>query len=175
MEKFQSSSQHSTQPLSAAEPRRTLLRRIQGAAWYSHIHLSNVLSRTWKINKSHIDKVRAAANGYRLVFECILRSHCYNLSLLAVKKKENKINNIILCFFRVLRRTAVCLEGKIEAHLWFLSILSCSDVTYSSNIKDIHFIILINPIQIKSMLINFEGDGRAWSWVLRENMKRMLK
>lgn len=59
-----------------------------------------------------------------------------------------------------------------SAHLWFLSILSCPDVTYSSNIKYIHFIILIDPIQIKAMLINFEGDGRAWSGVLREKEEK---
>lgn len=66
-----------------------------------------------------------------------------------------------------------------SAHLWFLSILSCPDVTYSSNIKYIHFIILIDPIQIEAMHINFEGDGRAWSGVLRkkgeENLQCMKK
>lgn len=83
-------------------------------------------------------------------------------------EQEKKINIIIFIFFVHGRDFTMYINSpEKKSYLWFLSILSCSDVTYSSNIKDIHFIILIDPKQIKSMLINFECDRRTGSGILQ--------
>lgn len=42
---------------------------------------------------------------------------------------------------------------EVRTYLWFFSILSCSNVTNSSNIKQIHFMLLVKPIKIKPLFV----------------------
>lgn len=47
-------------------------------------HLSDVFSRTTKINECYINKIRAVTDSHRLLLERILWSHRYDLSQLKI-------------------------------------------------------------------------------------------
>lgn len=57
-------------------------------------------------------------------------------------------------------------------YLWFLSVLSRSDVTYSRNIEQVHFMILVDPIKIKALFINPQRYGRTQAGILSERWKK---
>lgn len=64
-------------------------------------------------------------------------------------------------------------QGKraLLAYLWFFSILSCSNVTNSSDIKQVHFMILVKPIKIKPLFIYSQRNGRSRAGILHSTTR----
>lgn len=54
----------------------------------------------------------------------------------------------------------------IYNHLGYLSKFPSSCITNHSYIKHIHFIVLIYPVQVKTVFVHFQSNRCCYSWIL---------
>lgn len=76
--------------------------------------------------------------------------------------------NKILSMFGHQRTEKSLMDTHGSTHFWFFSVLSCPYVTNSSNIKKIHFMVLVKPIKIKALLVDPQRYWRSRAGILRE-------